>query len=54
MCSCGTLLREFWRRAFVNAPDYDLCNYVIMFGRNQNVSSVQIGSAGSKPMPMPK
>lgn len=39
---------EAWRRAFVNAPDFSLCNYVIMFGRNQNVTTVQLGASGLK------
>lgn len=39
---------ELWRRAFVNAPDFRLCNYEILFGKNQNATTVQLGAAGFK------
>ncbi|MDY6972946.1 MAG: molybdopterin-dependent oxidoreductase [Thermodesulfobacteriota bacterium] len=39
---------ELWRRAFVNATDFRLCNYEIVFGRNQNASTVSLGAAGFK------
>ncbi len=39
---------ELWRRAFVNAPDFRLCNFEILFGKNQNATTVQLGVAGHK------
>lgn len=39
---------ELWRRAFVNAPDFSLCNLEILFGRNQNATIVEIGASGFK------